>query len=836
MLCHELALAVIGDGRLDGVGLAVVGNAVVGVARDLAQRVGVLAGLFVLDGAHRDLAVGSVGAGGDDLGVLALALDELEGKLAVLEVASGQELGRLDLVGDAGALGGHGVGILKDRLLDALQLMLHAQSTVAVVHNRSHDSVLGGAVGNTVLGGTGLGLAQRVGVFAGLGVRDGIHHDLAVGIVGAGGDHVIALDELEAELAGHKAKLAPGQDLLRGDLVGDAGVLGTRLVRVGELGLLGVALQLMLRLERAVTLVGDGGLDGIGLAVVGDAASLALDLTQRVSVRSGLVVFDGTHRDLAAGVVGAGRNNLGALALALDELKGELAVLEVAPVQDLGRLNLVGNAKARRRHAIGVGELPVFDLRNLSRQRAGGIDGHLHGDLCDILAVSDAAQLALDLADLIGVLARLVVGDLAEIDDCMALIIQIVLGHGHSRGLGHRGATLGRRGELKRKLVRSRPVTAFEHLGQAKGGLGVHRCRRHVVLIANLAVVAQVGIDVRCARLGGRVVPLGIEHVGRGFGQVAALVGMELVNKGQACGPLAKRQVSAPVVDHAVRKLRGMSTSKFDDGGAVVELAAAIRHLKLILIVIKALARQLPLRGLRAGGIHVNGRLLLEEVVTVGGSRRKVGDRVAQVLVATPLVGIEVHGLGALLASRILLDVALQPRNLIRGEQVFARDSLNARSVLHADGLDVVDRKRALGLVDVKFAQRNQRRRDLDLYDVTLLGIALRGALNGDDQIRGFVGEGVSVDIACSGFHRIGKRLAVVLNGGKAIDLHKVAQFIGERNVAGLMTIAFVGFGRIAHARRNTFRNLVEDLLEFISAGRRLVIIRVLCARAKLAT
>ena len=307
---------------------------------------------------------------------------------------------------------------------------------------------------------------------------------------------------------------------------------------------------------------------------------------------------------------------------------------------------------------------------------------------------------------------------------------------------------------------------------------------------------------------------------------------MKLVNKSQSCGPLTKRQVSVPIVYHAALKLRSMFAGKLDNGGAVVELAVGVRYLKLILVVIKAAARQLSLRGQRAGGIRVNGRLLLEEVVTVGGGGRKVGDRVAQVLV-TPLVGIEGNGLGALLAGRILLDVLLQ--RLIRGEQVFARDSLDARSVLHADGLDVVDRKRALGLVDVKFAQRNQRRRDLDLYDVALLRVILCGALNGDDQIRSFAGKSVGVDITRGGrILRALKRLAVVFDLGEAIDLHKVAQLIGKRNVAGLMlAIAVVDFGRIANDLGDALRDVLKDVLELLGVFRRLVVIGVFCARTK---
>ena len=308
---------------------------------------------------------------------------------------------------------------------------------------------------------------------------------------------------------------------------------------------------------------------------------------------------------------------------------------------------------------------------------------------------------------------------------------------------------------------------------------------------------------------------------------------MKLVDKGQTRGPLAKRQVSAALVfNHGARKLRSMPAGKLDDGGAVVELAAAIRYLKLILVVIMTFALQLNLRGLRAGGVHVNGRLLLEEVVTVGGCGLKVGNRVAQVLVATPLIGIEGNGLGALLASRIFLDVP--PQRLVRGEQVLARDVLNARSVLHADGLYIADLKRALGLVNVKFAQRDQRRGDLDLYDVALLGIALRGALDGDDKIRSFASKGVVVDITLGGLFRILKRRAVVFDFGKVVNLHKVAQLIGKRDVAGLMlAIAVVHLGRIANDLSDALGDVLKDVLELLGVFRRFVVIGVFCARTK---
>ena len=146
--------------------------------------------------------------------------------------------------------------------------MLHAEGAIVVILDGGHNSVLSGAVSNAVFGGAGLGLAQYVGVLASRSVGDGIHHDLAVGIVGTGGDHVIALDELEMELA--SLEVAPVQDLVRGDLLGDAGALGGHVVGVLELGNLDV-LQNMRGTERTVAVIGDGRHDGELGITVGDA-------------------------------------------------------------------------------------------------------------------------------------------------------------------------------------------------------------------------------------------------------------------------------------------------------------------------------------------------------------------------------------------------------------------------------------------------------------------------------------------------------------------------------------------------------------------------------------
>ena len=120
MMDIECAIAIVRNRGHDGVGRAVVGDAIaLGSAVDLAQRVGVLAGLGVPDGTHRNHAVVTVLASGDDL----VALDELELELVGLEVAAGQGLVRGDLMGDARVLRRQVVGILELNLLDVLGVL-----------------------------------------------------------------------------------------------------------------------------------------------------------------------------------------------------------------------------------------------------------------------------------------------------------------------------------------------------------------------------------------------------------------------------------------------------------------------------------------------------------------------------------------------------------------------------------------------------------------------------------------------------------------------------------------------------------------------------------------
>ena len=855
MLGLEGAVAVVRDGGLDGVLGVAVGDALAGgSALGLAQRVGVLTKLVVGDLVHGDRAVGSVGALGDNL----VALDQLKRELAGSKLTPGQDLVRGDLVGDARLDRRHVIGIGERKCHIAVRLAGYAQIALAVIgHGEGNLARQLGVVGHASdLAGLGHGIGKGVLALLGLLAQSLVKVverkgnlakvDLALGIIG------------HARIRGHGCALFTGHgkgelagNVSRGQAVGDLQVLDARKRCLGSIRGVGVleldvldvlgAPQLVRSDQLALAVIGNGRHDSVDRIVVGDAAGIALNLAQRIDVLTDLGVLEGAERNVAVGIILDGLDKLGVLALNLAQLKAELALRKVAAGQGLGRLDPVGNAGLNRLRSVDVLELGLVGFApshlHSGAELAPLVGRYRHGDLRDVLAVGNAVNRGPGVlfADPVDVRARLGVFDRAEVDDSLTLVVQIVLGHrrghGRCRGLGYRGTVLGRQPKLKRVLLR--PVATLEHLGQAKAGLGIlgiHRYRRHVVLIADLAVVAQIGVDMRRGRLGGYVVPLGIEYVGRGIGFVAAhalLGGVELIDKGQACGSHSKHQVTVLIGSNRAVELRGVVTDELDDGSGGLGLVVLALLLKLILVVIGAGICQRILCGLCAFLIRVNRSLLLEVVVAVGVSRLKGRNRIAQ-RAGSPLVRVEIHGLGAVGNSRIALDVILEPRYLLGRKQVVEYDLLHTRGILHLNGLNGVDRK--LAVYGLKVTQRNQRRGNVDRYDIALLGIVVAGTLHGNEQVFCLAIELVRIGLGffVDRLARIGKRRAVDDDLGEAVDLHKVAQLIGKRDVAGLgLVVALVDFGRIRRLRRNGLRDVVEDLLELFGIGRRLVVVGV---------
>ena len=707
--------------------------------------------------------------------------------------------------------------------------MRGTERTVAVVGNGGLDGELGIAVGDTA--GVTLDLAQRVGVLAGLVVGDLAHRDLAVGGVLAGGDDLgalaLALDELEGELAG--LEVAAGQDLLRGNLVSDAGLVRCSVVLVLKACCLGT-LERMGHLKRTVAVVDDARLDGVVRLIVRDPVAqprlVGELLAQRVGVGAGLVVSDLVHGNRAVGSVSALGNDL----VALDELEGELTLLEVAAVQDLGRGDLVLD----RLHAIGVLELGLArDLFNVSLKPTRGLNRHGHFERGNVLAVGDATGVALDLADLIGVLARLVEGDPAEVNGGLALAVRVGFAHGRVRGCRHRSVILGRRGELKLKLVRIRPAAALEHLGQAKAGLGIHRCRRHVK--ADLAVVAQVRIHVRGRRNGGKVIPPRVKHVARGLGHIAAHVGlggMQLVDIGKARGSLVKGPV-AVLFDQSAVVVGDLVPFKHHNGIVVLRLKVFAHRHKLVLVIIDAATLRLYRRALGACLVRVDGRDLLEVIVAVGIGGLKLGNNIAQ-LAARPLVGQEVDRL--LVGVLVRVDIVLEPVYLIWCKQVVARVVFDARGVFNLNRLDVIERralKDPVFHVHVIADQRNQRCGNLDRHDIALLRVVR--TRDGDDQVLGNTQKLICVHIALGGPGHLVNGFAINLSADKRIDLHKVAQLITKGDVAGLaLVVTILDLSGRTLARGDRARDIIKHLLELIGIRRSLVEIGILGALTKL--
>ena len=177
---------------------------------------------------------------------------------------------------------------------------------------------------------------------------------------------------------------------------------------------------------------------------------------------------------------------------------------------------------------------------------------------------------ALLFADLVDVRARLGVFDRAEVDGSLALVVQIGLGHksavAESRHRGTCSRTSGPNSNAS-AFVQSRPSST---LVRPKLQPWYPPLPASVALKANLAVVAQVGIDMRRGRLGGHVVPLGVKNVGRGTSVVAALP-LSLVVwsssiKARRAVPTLNDKVAVLVGNNSAVKLGSVAADKLDDG------------------------------------------------------------------------------------------------------------------------------------------------------------------------------------------------------------------------------------------------------------------------------
>ena len=261
------------------------------------------------------------------------------------------------------------------------------------------------------------------------------------------------------------------------DLVGAAGLVGVRERVVVAVGLDG-------RRELTVARVGDlnnklAGILGVshtsdGALLLGDLVGVGADLLELGAAEvevdglplGGLLALEG-HRLLF---------ELGRLvSVVAHGLDGELERIGAEPVAALEHLvehrafAELGGRHHNRCSLIGVVEDRVLDGHG-GLELAEAVVGHLDGDRGGMLIVGHAGDGALGLADLVGVGASLVEGDLAEGERDLSSGRIGAAAQGHGRGLGHRGALGTRDGE--REFVARLPVASGQDLGELRTALG----------------------------------------------------------------------------------------------------------------------------------------------------------------------------------------------------------------------------------------------------------------------------------------------------------------------------------------------------------------------------
>ena len=317
-LGREPAGAVVGDGDGDHVLGGVIRHALEAVL-GLADHIGVGSGLVVLKGVKVHVALGVVGGGRHDFAIL----HQLERKLAGPEVAAGQGLGDLDVLGHAVA---HGIGLVSvDKGGVAIDARLGGEEALTVVRDLDGHRADVGVIGDAH--GAARDLADLVDVGSRLAKGHAREGHVAGGVIADGGGNVaLGVLELELELAGDKCGRAARE------------LLGKAQLHRGSDGLVGVLkLQGVLADvggKGAVAVVGDDDGDGLGASRdSGDAGrQMGGVLRDGVGVRARGVEDKVVKGKVAVRVVGGVGDHF---ALGILELEAELASPEGAAGQGL---------------------------------------------------------------------------------------------------------------------------------------------------------------------------------------------------------------------------------------------------------------------------------------------------------------------------------------------------------------------------------------------------------------------------------------------------------------------------------------------------------------------
>ena len=372
-------------------------------------------------------------------------------------------------------------------------------------------------------------------------------------------------------------------------------------------------------------------------------------------------------------------------------------------------------------------------------------------------------------------------------------------------------------GELKgfiREIIRVVPSGQLQLLRHRQRAGHIH---------AQLAVVAQIGVDQRFRRGLLNAAPLRVQNI-RGRGRAVFFLDLvQLVDVGQT--RRAGLEIAGTRGIPGDRALNLLSSIAGEGHMLGLRDGLAVLHgIEVVLVVVRR-AFLYRLCGNSACLIGVDGRVLREVIVAIAHSRLERGDRVARFL-AGPLVGIEVHparfGVGVLRHIRL--------HGVIGVLQQIEHRRLHAGGVQHRDRRGVRDAHGALRQIDGEVAQRDQgcghlhlhlvahrnvvRTRDGD-HDVFQVGIGQTGMHVAAEMVR--------VDVSVRGLGLAAVHRSVVHELGQVGDLHVIAQLIVKGDVAGFVLEAFARLRGIAGALRDLLGDVVEHVLQLIGIGRALV-------------
>ena len=330
-----------------------------------------------------------------------------------------------------------------------------------------------------------------------------------------------------------------------------------------------------------------------------------------------------------------------------------------------------------------------------------------------------------------------------------------------------------------------------------------------------LAVVAEPDEDLLAG-------PHGVDEARRGGSDVIGFLSVELVDIGEARRAGFQVGLAGGVSSHIAAGAAAERGHELLLGGRAVGGQIPIR----VPVVVRLAALQRVCRADAQLRVLIDGRVLVDVVVAVGGGRREARAGVA-VFAARPCVGKKLDAtIGGRVVSQVVAHIG------VRAGKKVGNLVLQARAEEHADGEGQRRGARALLGIDLERPKRNQGRRDLHGHVVARAGVLRPGDL--DDDARevacgvqrglGGAGEGVGIDVTARRLCVRRENLFGEHDAAEVVDLHVVAELVGEGDVPGLVLKAVVDLGGVAGGLEDLLRDVLKEGLEVARGGGRLVV------------